>query len=173
MALSQADTPADKAPHCRPLWATATLRGNKRSSGFYWIPPSPRAPQPQLHPPGQAWPMGRFIRYGKKVGQASHRCFLGWTRHNLALPAPRWQPRVQPGMDNASRLLICHFQLQALPAANSPCPLDCTSFVLHPKGSQGHICWVPSSKAACFVSDKPGGADKRESVSVITTNAAH
>lgn len=27
--------------------------------------------------------------------------------------------------------------------------------------------------AACFVSDKPGGADERESVSVITTNAAH
>lgn len=204
MALSQADIPADKALCCRLLWAAAMPRGNSCSSGFSWIPPSLRAPQPHLHPPDQAWPMGRFILYGKKVGQASHRCLFGcllrpcqdlnalvqqkWqgmperqtgaARH---CPALRWQPVARPGAGQHTSPGRA-FWLQGhlpLPAPGPDCsklsPLtpDSDSLPLHPKDSQGHICWVTGSKAALFVSDKPGGADKRESVSVITTNAAH
>lgn len=200
MALSQADIPADRALHCRLLWAAAMSRGSSCSSGFFWIPPSPSALQPQLHPPGQAWPMGRFILYGKKVGQASHRCLLGclfwpcqdlnplvqqkWRKHRKAdwrCPALRWQPVAQPGTGRCS-LSGPAFWLQGhlpLPAPSPyhsklpSCPLATLPFPLRPKDSQGHICRVTGSKEALFASDKPGGADKRESVSVITTNAAH
>lgn len=194
MALSQADIPADKTLHCRLLWAAAMSRGNSCSSGFSWIPPSPRAPQPQLHPPGWAWPMGRFLLYGKKVGQASHRCLLGCLLRPCqdlnTLVQQKWQetPERQTGTarhrwGTGQRISPGPvFWLQGhlpLPAPSpycsklSPCPLDYTSLPLHPKDSQGHICWVTGSKEALFVSDKPGAADKRESVSVITTNAAH
>lgn len=148
--------------------------------------------------------MGRFLLYGKKVGQASHRCLLGCLLRPCqdlnTLVQQKWQetPERQTGTARHCRALRRQPQVQSgtgqrispgpvfwlqghlpLPAPSpycsklSPHPLDYTSLPLHPKDSQGHICWVTGSKEALFVSDKPGAADKRESVSVITTNAAH
>lgn len=149
---------------------------------------------PQLHPPGQAWPMGRFILYGKKVGQASHRCLLGcllWPCQDLnTLVQQKWQetPERQTGtarhcagsqwcsqgQDNASRLVwhsgckvICHFQLQALTAANSLLVLWTTlPSPSTPKIAKVTFAELQAPKKLCFFQTSQG-EQTRESQSVL------
>lgn len=180
-AENQADLSSWHCPGRHTSRQTSTRRSTVSSSKVK--SGSCRVSQPQLHPPGQMWlreGSGGLLLHGKQ--SARHAGAHSATSYSLAKISARESSRGGRGCPKAGRAqqgavqaahhsLTRRVQPQA-PGTTSSSLAPCFPPAA-PEERQGHIRRATGCGAALFVSDEPGGADERESVSVITTNAAH
>lgn len=175
-AENQADLSSWHCPGRHTSRQTSTRRSTVSSSEVKSS--SCRVSQPQLLPPGQTWlregsgglllqvPAGAHLAASYSLAEISAR---ESSRGGRGCPKAI---RAQQGAVQAAHRSLTHRVQPQAPGTTS------SSLAPHfppaaPEERQGHIRRATGCGAALFVSDEPGGADERESVSVITTNAAH